>query len=210
MFVEATPNEELAKTCRRALKEAELKIRVVERAGKSLKRTLAKSNPFRKTTCKQHKCKVCKLDTDVNCKGRGVVYQMKCQGCTGQRNNIGLYIGETARSVGERVSEHLAKYEMKCKNSIFHKHVQEKHDGERQNIQLKIVSSCGNDAMLRQVTEAVLIKELDPELNTKEEWGNSNALRDRRIRFDALNLSSLDETNVSRTQTQTNIELNSH
>ena len=64
--------------------------------------------------------------------------------------------------------------------------------------------------MLRQVTEAVLIKELDPELNTKEEWGNSNALRDRRIRFDALNLSNLDETNVSRTQTQTNIELNSH
>ena len=29
--------------------------------------------------------------------------------------------------------------------------------------------------MLRHVIEAVFIKELNPELNTKEEWGNSNA-----------------------------------
>ena len=54
MFVEATPNEQLAKTCRRALKEAKLKSRVVERAGKSIKRTLSKSDPFRKT-CKDMK-----------------------------------------------------------------------------------------------------------------------------------------------------------
>ena len=34
--------------------------------------------------------------------------------------------------------------------------------------------------MLKQVTEAVLVKELNPELNTKDELGNSNALRERR------------------------------
>ena len=52
---------------------------------------------------------------------------------------------------------------------------------------MKVVSSCGNDAMLRQVTEAILIKELNPELNTKDEWENSNALRERdRIRRDNL------------------------
>ena len=50
-----------------------------------------------------------------------------------------------------------------------------------------MVSSCGNDAMLRQVTEAILIKELNPELNTKDEWGNSNVLRkEDRIRRDDL------------------------
>ena len=200
MFVEATPNEELAKACKIALKESELKIRVVERAGKSLKRTLAKSDPFRKTTCNQDKCKVCKINSKVNCKSRGVVYEMKCQGCNGKGSNDGLYIGETARSVGERINEHLTKYEKKDKNSVFHKHVEEKHNGERQNVRLKVVSSCGNDAMLRQVTEAVVIKELNPELNTKEEWGNSNALRDRRTTFDAVNLSNIDLTNMRRTK----------
>ena len=75
MFVEAMPNEELAKTCRKALKDAELKVRVVERAGKSLKRTLAKSDPFRKPTCNQDKCKVCQLDSVV--KSRGVLNEMQ-------------------------------------------------------------------------------------------------------------------------------------
>ena len=92
-----------------------------------------------------------------------------------------------ARSIGERVNEHLAKYEVKDKNSVFQKHIEEKHKGERQDVKVKIVSSCGNDAMLRQVTAAILIKELNPELNTKDEWGNSNALRERdRIRCDNL------------------------
>ena len=113
---------------------------------------------------------MCKLDSNVNCKGRGVVYQMKCQGCIEKRTNDGLYVGETARSVEERIGEHLAKYEVKGKNSVFHKLVEEKHGGERQNVKLQVVSSCGNDAMLRKVIEAVLIKELKPELNTKEEW----------------------------------------
>ena len=47
MFMEATPNGQLAKAYRKALKEAGLKMRVVERAGKSLKKLLTKSDPFR-------------------------------------------------------------------------------------------------------------------------------------------------------------------
>ena len=50
-----------------------------------------------------------------------------------------------------------------------------------------MVSSCGNDAMLRQVTEAILIKELNPEINIKDEWRDSNALREKdRTRRDDL------------------------
>ena len=52
---------------------------------------------------------------------------------------------------------------------------------------MNVVSACGNDAMLRQVTEVILIKELSPELNTKDESGNSNALRERdRIKCENL------------------------
>ena len=46
---------------------------------------------------------------------------------------------------------------------------------------MKVVSSCGNDLVLRQVTEVILIKELNPKLNTKDEWGTSNALRERAL-----------------------------
>ena len=50
------------------------------------------------------------------------------------------------------------------------------------------------------MTEAVPIKELNPELNTKEEWGNSNALRERKTVFDVMDLSNLNEANFLRTQ----------
>jgi len=102
--------------------------------------------------------------------------------CTGSSISDGLHVGETTGNTGERVSEHLAKYEVKYKNSISQKHIEEKHGGERQDVKVKIVSSCSNDAMLRQVTEAILVKEIKSELNTKDEWGSSNALREREIR----------------------------
>ena len=70
---------------------------------------------------------MCKLDSHTNCKERGVVYQIMSQECTGSSINDGLYVGETARSIGKRVSEHLAKYEVKDKTSIFEKHIEEKH-----------------------------------------------------------------------------------
>ena len=110
-----------------------------------------------------------------------------------------MYVGETARNIGERVSEHLTKYQVKDKNSIFQKHIEEKHGGERQDAKVKVVSSCGNDAMLRKVTDTILIKELNPELNTKDEWGNSNVLRERdRIRRD--NLPNLFKVEIMRTR----------
>ena len=151
MFVEAKRSGQLAYKYREALKEAGLKVRVVERAETSLKKMLTKSDPFPEDKCNQNNCKVCKLNSGANCKERGVVHQVKCQGCTGRNVNDGLYIGETARRIGERIGEHLNTYEIKGKNSVFQKHIDEKHAGERQEVALKVVSSCGNDAMLRQV-----------------------------------------------------------
>ena len=107
MFVEATT--------RKALKEAGLKIRIVERAGRSLKKILTKPDPFRE----DKNCKVCKLNSSANRKGREVVYQVKWQGFTGRSVKYGLYIRETARSIGARISEHLNKYEVKGKAQFF-------------------------------------------------------------------------------------------
>ena len=81
------------------------------------------------------------------------------------------YIGETARSVGERFDEHFKKYIGKQKSSVFYQHALECHQGNVHPLDVKVISQCTGDAMLRQVTEAVMIKEIKPLLNMKEEWG---------------------------------------
>ena len=64
--------------------------------------------------------------------------------------------GETARSTGERASEHLVRYEQNEKNSVFYKHMLDGHDSVPQDINVETLATCSDDAMLRQVTEAVL------------------------------------------------------
>ena len=54
--------------------------------------------------------------------------------------------------------------------------------------------------MLRQVNEAVFINELNPTLNTKEEWGNTKKIRERRNGFELITFSNLNCTNSARTQ----------
>ena len=51
MFVEATPNAEFKKRAERVVKKYELKIRVVERVGITVKGLLQRSNPLGMKTC---------------------------------------------------------------------------------------------------------------------------------------------------------------
>ena len=69
------------------------------------------------------------------------------------------------------------------------------------------VFSSGFSSLCSASVQAVLIKELNPELNTKEERGNSNALRERKTIFDVIDLSSLNEANLVE---NTKIEISSH
>ena len=80
LFVDSTPNSELAKQCQQALREEELKIRVVERAGQSLKQALVRSNPLNENSCKQDDCKTCLLNPKANYKSRDVAYRITCVG----------------------------------------------------------------------------------------------------------------------------------
>ena len=97
------------------------------------------------------------------------MYRMKCLGCTENDEREGTYIGETARTIGERANEHLVGYEQNEKSSVFYKHVLERHSSVPQDVNVEILAVCSGDAMLRQGTEAIFINELNPTLNTKEE-----------------------------------------
>ena len=160
MFVEATPGGTLAKMTQKTIKQAGLKIKVVEKAGERVKGILTKSNPFRGDKCPDDECVVCQqYDGRGRCKQREVIYQVTCSECEER------YIGETARSLGERIQEHV-----KEKSSAVNEHMQKKHEGRFQRIRVRILNRCPGDAMLRQVMESTYIKELQPEMNRKEEW----------------------------------------
>ena len=58
--------------------------------------------------------------------------------------------------------------------------MKEYHHDEEHNLELKVLSRHHGDPTLRQITEAVNIREKKPDLNNKEEWGNSNVPRIRR------------------------------
>ena len=177
-FVEATPKSELAIQCDHVFKDIGLKIRVVERAGTSTKQQLVKSDPFPRNKCASAKCSICDTNEKVNCKKRDVVYRITCGGDHGRPQ--GIYIGETSRSISERMEEHVTRYKNKDPNSVFYQHVQEEHNGVTQNLSLELLASAPGDAMLRQITEAVYIREQSPDLNRREEFGNSNVPRTRR------------------------------
>ena len=155
-----------------------MKIRVVERPGQSLKQALVRSNPLTDNSCKQNDCKTYQLNPKANCKSRDIVYRITCAGS--HEENCGeAYIGESSRSLGERINEHINRYEKEDKNSMLFKHMKEKHGGVRQELKIEKLATCSGDAMLRQVTEAVYINETTPALNSKEEWGNTNVPRPR-------------------------------
>lgn len=98
-FVRSTPGGHLAEECKKVSKKANLKLKVIEKTGTSVKKNLVKSNPFKKTGCEKG-CIICRKGKD--CKARGVHYRISCEtgGCEEAR-----YEGETSRSTGERFPE---------------------------------------------------------------------------------------------------------
>ena len=84
--------------------------------------------------------------------------------------------GETARSIGERAREHLVKYEQNEKNSVFYKHMLDRHDSISQDINVDILAMCSGDAMLRQVTAAVFIN-MEPNTEYKRRMGKLEQIK---------------------------------
>jgi hypothetical protein len=153
MFVDATPNEELAKRCRDAFKAQGLKVKVVERTASTVKRTLVKSNPFKKKGCQKPSCNLCKAGTQLNCKSREVVYKISC-GEKGEECKGVDYIGETSRSIAERFDEHFKMMNSECeatrKKSFIHEHVETVHNGTPPPLNVEILASCVGDPSMRQ------------------------------------------------------------
>ena len=147
---------------------------MIENTGKTIKQHLVKSDPFKETKCSDINCPICISNSGINCKMRDVVYE---QGCEDIETCDGRYVGETSDSINERTCEHKDKCRLKSKDSALYKHILEKHDGDQKDISVKILGRCPNDPMLRQCMESVAIRDTNPNMNLKEEWGNKKNTR---------------------------------
>ena len=165
IFAPATPQSQLAKIWKERIEKSGLKIKVIERAGKSLKSVLHTSRPFKREMCNREDCKICRNGGKGNCDVLGVTYKTECMAGDGEYN------GQTSRTAYLRAGEHVDDLEKRKEYSHLWKHCQEKHNGEVQEFKFSVSGTYTHDSLLRQVTEAVKIRNVNEEItmNTREE-----------------------------------------
>ena len=166
MFVQPTKGARLQKEVQRIAKKHKIKMRVIERGGRSVKGMLQRSNPFGKKMCGRDRCVLCQNGSDVDCRERGCVYTMMCKACRRK------YRGQTGRSMNERINEQFGNWERGEENNPLMRHSELYHDGERFDVEVKVEAKCGGKPSKRLITEAVMIDELggDETMNGKNEW----------------------------------------
>ena len=138
----------------------------------TLKSQLVKS-PLQRTAynCLVYGSNLLKTE-EVDCKSRGVVYRAKCMGFGKDSKPCqSFYVGETLRSVGERFKEHVERYEARASRSVFWLDCKDEHDGDPQKLEVGIACKRSSDAMLRQISEAVLIENDDLDLKNDVNGG---------------------------------------
>ena len=153
-----------------AIRNSGLRIKLVERTGRTLKSELQRSNPFRKDNCERNDCFVCTTTGKGNCEAESVTYALKCKGESCLRK---MYKGETASNGYTRGVEHLGKLAARnIDQSPLRRHCVDEHRGEVQAFEMSITGVYRNDAMIRQITEAVQIENTDVNIlmNDRAEW----------------------------------------
>ena len=178
LFVPMTPDGELRKMYQQEVKKSGIRIKVIERTGRTLKSQLQRSNPFKEAKCGRDRCYICTTTNKGNCMVEGITYELRCKDAECEIKNI--YKGETSSSGYTRGVEHkrvlLAKDE---KNSPLWRHCKNIHHSEVKDFEMSVTGTFRGDAMLRQITEAVQIQNTDMNklMNTKSEWNMTRVPR---------------------------------
>ena len=177
LFVPSTKDGKLKQMYQHAIRKSGFRMKVVERSGRTLKSQLQTSNPFGGGGCGRGDCFVCTTTGKGNCMTEGITYRIECEGDECQKN---VYKGETAGNGYTRGGEHLTNLASRnVDNSSLWKHCLAEHGGAMQTFRMSITGSFRNDAMLRQITEAVQINNTDRRelMNDRSEWNMTRVPR---------------------------------
>ena len=167
IIVPATPNSELAKELQRVADEesdGKIRLKVVERGGKSVENHLVNVNPTGSDECGDEKCPFCAQPGGAGggkiCHKNKILYEAKCLKCPDSK-----YVGESDRNLFTRGKEHL-----KNKSGFIVKHQEEKHNSEPAEFEWRVLRTF-RDPLSRQTAEAVSIRRHQGELlNSKAEF----------------------------------------
>ena len=109
----------------------------------------------------------------------GATYKIECGNVDCTMKNV--YKGETADNAYTRGLKHLSDLRGKNMNSPLWRHCRDIHNGQVQHFTMCVTGTFKNDAMLRQITEAVQINNTDTEqlMNTRAEWNMTRVPRVR-------------------------------
>ena len=196
IFVPQTEHSGLAKILRENEEEmlnvTGYKLKVVERAGKSLTSMLTKTNPWGGNDCGRNGCLQCQTKSDTgknlhqSCSNRSIVYETWCADCLakmedplgGEGGGVYKYIGETAKSAYERGANHLYDRKNLDLGSHMLKHALAHHRDQDPNLvkfHMKVLS-YHKSYFERQINEAVKIQynRENHILNSKAEYNRSS------------------------------------
>ena len=177
MFIPATPNSELKKNMQLYIQNSGAKIKVIERSGKKIIRSLQKNDPFKEEECNDREsCLLCSTTQKGNCRATGIIYAIKCS-----EECPFVYHGQTSHNAYKRGLKHTE--DLNQRRDRLWKHCHNEHGGEKQVFQMSIVNTCRNDPTKRQILESIHIQNTDSRvtMNERAEW---NGVRVPRIRFE--------------------------
>ena len=170
LFVPSTPGSQLASQYRQTIEKHQVRIRVVERAGKKMKNILQRNDPLSDKHCKDDACFVCTTNqkNKGNCRTSGITYAIKCA----SEQCMFVYNGQSGKNAFSRGKEHIEDYHQQRNATTMWSHCIEQHEGIRPTFSMEVVETCRNDAMKRQILEAIHINETDPSIsmNSRTEW----------------------------------------
>ena len=166
MLVQPTDGSELKKRIQQLARKNGVKMKIVEKAGLTVKKVLQRSNPFGKKVCGRDDCGVCEWGKPGECKTRGCVYQLRC------KQDGRKYRGQTGRSVYERVKEEVRDWRGRSEKSPLWRHSEIYHNGENFDLEVKVTDKCFGKPSKRMISESVMIEQLrdDETMNGKQEW----------------------------------------
>ena len=158
----------------------DVRVRVVERGGVSLKSHLVKTDLGAGTPCRQEDCVLCLTNPQegggLNHHRSSAVYSgtcLICQQIQGEEFSA-AYIGETGASGYIRTSDHKASIERKDMNTAFAKPLAYHHQDRQGDFRAFAFSvlKTFKSSLYRQVTEAVKIhgSKASIVMNSKLEW----------------------------------------
>ena len=157
LFVEQTPHGELARQLRELMSRLEptlgFRIKIVERAGKSLASTFSQASIWEGSHCGRPECVTCNQEAEEMppCSTSSVVYENICPTCNPSALKKGelrsqegelpsIFVGETSRTVQERGLEHWGAWRRREENGHIIKHQMLHHGGDMEpKFTLKVV-----------------------------------------------------------------------